>query len=48
MLCFWCGSVGGGGWGGGYARIYADKMETLSGLENFRHLDFDIFRVQLP
>lgn len=23
-------------------------METLSGLENFLHLDFDIFRVKLP
>lgn len=38
----------GGGGGGGYARIYANKMETLSGLENFLHLNFDIFRVKLP
>ena len=38
----------GRGRGGGYARIYADKRETLSGLENFLHLDFDIFRVKLP
>ena len=38
----------GEGAGGGVCEDISDKMETVSGLEKFLHLDFDIFRVKLP